>query len=115
MLEKQKVWVQEKKEKGKEWFKAHKLGIGIAAGSVATVGLQVLKKRILKIEGYSVETGHNTNLGEGNFWIRVTGKDRFGREIYTSPLVRYYDGLEDAERINKGILAAINEEEFQEF
>lgn len=110
MLEKQKVWVQEKKEKGKEWFKTHKLGIGIAAGSLATIGLQVLKKKVFEPKIMKIQTGFE-DIEPDNFVMRVAGEDRFGRESYHSPWVPYQGGLEDKERIDNAIVAAINRDE----
>lgn len=43
--------------------------------------------------------------------MRVAGEDRFGKESYHSPWVRYEDGDNDKERINKAITAAINKDD----
>ena len=64
---------------------------------------------------YMIETATNLNLEEGNFMMRVTGEDRFGKRSYHSPWVRYEDGDKDKERIDKAITAAINRDEPCEF
>lgn len=115
MLEKQKEWCQEKAKKGKEWVKDHKLGIGIAAGCMATVGLQFIKNMMFEPKDMKIQTGFNGNIKSENFVIRVAGNDRFGMETYHSPWVHYQDGLEDKERIDKAIMASINREESGEY
>lgn len=57
-----------------------------------------------------LQTGNNNNLDQPNFLIRIAGFDRFGREIYHSPWARFVNGLEDKERVDKSIMAAINKE-----
>lgn len=64
---------------------------------------------------FMIQTGTNTGLKEGNFMMRVAGIDRFGKESYYSPWVRYEYGDEDKERINNAITAAINRDEPCEF
>lgn len=115
MLEKQKEWCQNKVEKGKKWVKDHKFGIGCAVGGASAVLLTIITKKIMEPKDFMVQTGTNTDLEEGNFVMRVAGEDRFGRESYHSPWVRYEHGEEDKERINKAITAAINRDEPCEF
>ena len=115
MLEKQKEWCQNKVEKGKKWVKDHKFGIGCTVGGASAVLLIMIAKKIMEPKDFMVQTGTNTDLEEGNFVMRVAGEDRFGRESYHSPWVRYEHGEEDKERINKAITAAINRDELCEF
>lgn len=115
MLEKQKEWCQNKVEKGKKWVKDHKFGIGCAVGGASAVLLTMIAKKIIEPKNFMVQTGTNTDLEEGNFMMRVAGEDRFGRESYHSPWVRYERGEEDKERFNKAITAAINRDEPCEF
>lgn len=115
MLEKQKEWCQNKVEKGKKWVKDHKFGIGCAVGGASAVLLTMIAKKIMEPKDFMVQTRTNTGLEEGNFMMRVAGEDRFGRESYHSPWVRYEYGEEDKERINKAITAAINRDEPCEF
>ena len=96
MLEKQKEWCQNKVEKGKAWIEDHKLVIGCAVGAASTVLLHVIGKKIMEPK---------------NFMMRVAGEDRFGKVSYHSPLVRYEDGDNDKERIDKAITAAINKDD----
>lgn len=111
MLEKQKEWCQNKVEKGKAWIKDHKLVIGCAVGAASTVLLHAIGKGIMEPKDFMIQTGTNTDLEVGNFMMRVAGKDRFGKESYHSPWVRYEDGNEDKERVIKAITAAINKED----
>lgn len=108
MLEKQKKWCQNKVEKGKAWIEDHKLVIGCTVGAASTVLLHAIGKRIMEPKDFMIQTSTNLDLKEDNFMMRVTGKDRFGKESYHSPWVRYEYGDEDKERINKAITAAIN-------
>lgn len=115
MLEKQKKWCQEKAEKGKAWIDDHKLVIGCAVGAASTVLLYAIGKKIMEPKDFMIQTGTNTGLEEGNFMIRVAGEDRFGKESYHTPWVRYEYGDEDKERIIKAITAVINRDEPCEF
>ena len=111
MLEKQKEWCQNKVEKGKAWIEDHKLVIGCAVGATSTVLLQVIRKKIMEPKEFMIQTGTNTDLEVGNFIMRVAGEDRFGKVSYHSPWVRYEDGDNDKERIDKAITAAINRDD----
>ena len=111
MLEKQKEWCQNKVEKGKAWIEDHKLVIGYAVGAVSTVLLHVIGKKIMEPKNFMIQTGTNTDLEVGNFIMRVAGEDRFGKVSYHSPWVRYEDGDNDKERIDKAITAAINRDD----
>ncbi|WP_287643481.1 hypothetical protein [Bacteroides sp.] len=115
MLEKQKEWCRDKVEKGKAWIEDHKLVMGCAVGAASTVLLYAIRKKIMEPQDYMIETATNLNLEEGNFMMRVTGEDRFGKRSYHSPWVRYEDGDKDKERIDKAITAAINRDEPCEF
>ena len=108
MLEKQKKWCQNKVEKGKVWIEDHKLVIGCTIGAASTVLLYAIGKKIMEPKVFMIQTGTNTGLEEGNFMMRVSGEDRFGKRSYHSPWVRYEDGDNDKERIDKAITAAIN-------
>ena len=66
-------------------------------------------------KNFMIQTGTNTDLEVGNFIMRVAGEDRFGKVSYHSPWVRYEDGDNDKERIDKAITAAINRDEPCEF
>ena len=110
MLEKQKEWCQNKVEKGKAWIEDHKLVVGCAVGVTSTVLLHVIGKKIMEPKNFMIQTGTNTDLEVGNFTMRVAGEDRFGKESYHSPWVRYESGDEDKERIDKAITAAINKD-----
>ena len=111
MLEKQKEWCQNKVEKGKAWIEDHKLVIGCAVGAASTVLLHVIGKKIMEPKEFMIQTGTNTDLEVGNFKMRVAGEDRFGKVSYHSPWVRYEDGDNDKERIDKAITAAINRDD----
>lgn len=113
MLEKQKEWCRDKVEKGKAWIEDHKLVIGCAVGVTSTVLLYAIRKKIMEPKDYMIEIGTNDSLKEGAFMMRVTGEDRFGKESYHSPWVRYESG--DKERFDKAITAAINRDEPCEF
>ena len=89
--------------------------IGCAVGATSTVLLHVIGKKIMEPKNFMIQTGTNTGLEEGNFMMRVAGEDRFGKESYHSPWVRYEYGDEDKERIDKAITAAINRDEPCEF
>lgn len=115
MLEKQKEWCRDKIEKGKTWIEDHKLVIGCAVGVASTVLLHVIEKKIMEPKDFMIQTGTNDRLEVGNFMMRVAGEDRFGKESYHSPWVRYEDGDKDKERIDKAITAAINRDEPCEF
>ena len=60
---------------------------------------------------FMIQTGTNLRLEEDNFMMRVAGEDRFGKESYHSPWVRYEYGDEDKERVIKAITAAINKDD----
>lgn len=111
MLEKQKEWCHNKVEKGRAWIDNHKLVIGCAVGAASTVLLYVIGKKIMEPKEFEIQTGTNLKLEEGNFMMRVAGEDRFGRESYHSPWVRYEYGDEDKERVIKAITAAINKDD----
>lgn len=111
MLEKQKEWCQNKVEKGKAWIEDHKLVIGCAVGAASTVLLHAIGKKIMEPKSFMIQTATNTDLEVGNFMMRVTGEDRFGKRSYHSPWVPYEYGDEDKERINKAITAAINRDD----
>ena len=111
MLEKQKEWCQNKVEKGKAWIEDHKLVVGCAVGVTSTVLLHVIGKKIMEPKNFMIQTGTNTDLEMANFVMRVAGKDRFGKESYHSPWVRYENGDNDKERIIKAITAAINRDD----
>lgn len=111
MLEKQKEWCQNKVEKGKAWIEDHKLIIGCAVGASSTVLLYVIGKKIMEPKNFMIQTGTNTDLEMANFVMRVAGEDRFGKESYHSPWVRYENGDNDKERIIKAITAAINRDD----
>lgn len=115
MLEKQKEWCRNNVEKGKAWIEDHKLAIGCAVGATSMVLLHTIGKKIMEPKVYMIETSFNDGLEEGNFMMRVAGEDRFGVRSYHSPWVRYEDGNNDKERIDKAITAAINKDEFCEF
>ena len=115
MLEKQKEWCQNKVEKGKAWIEDHKLVVGCAVGVTSTVLLHVIGKKIMEPKNFMIQTGTNTDLEMANFVMRVAGEDRFGKESYHSPWVRYENGDNDKERINKAITASINRDEPCEF
>lgn len=42
MLEKQKKWCQNKVEKGKKWVNDNKFALGCAAGSIETLGIDMI-------------------------------------------------------------------------
>ena len=111
MLEKQKEWCQNKVEKGKAWIEDHKLVVGCAVGVTSTVLLHVIGKKIMEPKNFMIQTGTNTDLEMANFVMRVAGEDRFGKESYHSPWVRYENGDNDKERIIKAITAAINRDD----
>lgn len=110
MLEKQKEWCKEKTEKGKNWIKKNKFSVGFIAGcTVTTLSIFAITK-LIEPKEIELQTGSNDDLDQPNFLIRVAGFDRIGRESYHSPWARFVNGLEDKERVDKGIMAAINKE-----
>lgn len=115
MLEKQKKWCHEKVEKGKKWVIRNQRAICFGFGAATAVGVGLILEKCIEPKEVMIQTGTNTELEAGNFMIRVAGEDRFGKESYHSPWVRYECGDEDKERINKAITAAINRDDAGEF
>lgn len=111
MLEKQKKWCHEKVEKGKKWVIRNQRVICFGFGAATAVGIGLIFEKFMEPKEFMIQTGTNSRLEEGNFMMRVAGEDRFGKESYHSPWVRYECGEEDKERVIKAITAAINRDE----
>lgn len=89
MLEKAKVWCQEKKEKGKEWVEDHKFFIGYAAGVTAVVGSAMLATKIFEPKKRigQVYNGYFDKDSDVDFAIGVNEIDRFGKERVRRPVL----------------------------
>lgn len=102
-----KSWCQEKKEKGKEWFKRNKFELGIVVGGTAFMAGVLITEKIFEPKIAMVQTGRNKNIEGRNFLMRIAAVDRFGIE-HPSPWARFEFGDEDKERVIKAIDAALD-------